>query len=224
MDYGTCQTIIMMRMMMMMMIIIIMMMIMIHLYIKNGDIPLQTFKLPKGNVPFAGLRGFTITFWFFGGEIVLVSHPLMHSCWNYNGWCFTCTEALSQQNDAIPQLSITIPKWFVFVDITQDGSDSLRPLAFRLLRLALRRSKSSKSCASTTALAWESRVWSTSCSLAFGDGGRRVEGQGLPQNDACNQDVWEIRWPVLGLLFLGLGLCLYRACDFSWYPVICIYI
>ena len=48
--------------------------------IKNGDIPLQTFKLPKGNVPFAGLRGFTITFWSFGGEIVLVSHPLTHSC------------------------------------------------------------------------------------------------------------------------------------------------
>jgi hypothetical protein len=51
--------------------------------IKNGDFHCELLNCQRAmclSHPFAGLRGFTITFWSFGGEIVLVSHPLTHSC------------------------------------------------------------------------------------------------------------------------------------------------
>ena len=85
--------------------------------IKNGDIPLRTFKLPKGNVPFASFRWFArfydhlLVFWWRNSA----GKPSINAQLLKLQRLVFRTEALSQQNDAIPQLSITIPKWFVFL-------------------------------------------------------------------------------------------------------------
>jgi hypothetical protein len=80
--------------------------------IKNGDIPLRTFKLPKGNVPFASFRWFArfydhlLFFWWRNSA----GKPSINAQLLKLQRLVFRTEALSQQNDAIPQLSITIPK------------------------------------------------------------------------------------------------------------------